>query len=64
MQLSQLRISEKQIEEWTDNPVTTALKILVEQRIKAIDNTPVSDALFRGNPQTTQENLLVYSQIA
>jgi hypothetical protein len=51
-------ISKKQRTEWTENPVTLALKALCEEEFKAIRNAPISDNLVRGEPELTQENLI------
>ncbi len=51
-------ISKDQITDWTENPVTLALKELCEVEFKKIQNAPLSEALIRGQPQITQENLV------
>ena len=53
-----MKVSDKQIVEWRENPVTLALKELCESKQKEIENEPISDVLVFGNPQLTQENLI------
>ncbi|KKM79282.1 hypothetical protein LCGC14_1351430 [marine sediment metagenome] len=51
-----MKVSEKQRQEWTENPVTLALKELCEK--ERDDRPSLNDLLVFGNPQLTQENLL------
>ena len=52
------RISQNQIKEWVDNPVTQALYWLCEREINNVRDIKVANCLFRGDPQKTQENLV------
>ena len=53
-----MKVSEQQRQEWTENPVTIALKELYAKELENIDSGPDSDCLIRGEPQLTQENLI------
>ena len=53
-----MKVSDKQIAEWTENPVTIALKEIYVKELEDIDKGPDSDCLIRGEPQLTQENLI------
>ena len=53
-----MKVSDKQIAEWQENPVTLALKEQCREKLKEIDSEPISDALVFGSPQTTQERLI------
>ncbi len=53
-----MKVSEQQRQEWTENPVTLALKGLCEIEFKSIVMARPSDNLIRGEPQLTQENLI------
>lgn len=52
------KVSKEQIQEWAENPVTEELFHLVEEELKAIEETPITTCLFPGEPQRTQENLV------
>ena len=52
------RVSPKQIEEWTENPVTIALLDKVSGELQNIMNTPAGECLVRGTPDQTHENLV------
>ena len=52
------QITSKQIQEWTESPVTEYLATLVNQELESIQDTPVTDALFYGEPVKTHENLV------
>ena len=51
-------IDRQQIEDWQENPVTEALRDLVNGEFKEIQEATVTSCLFRGDPQKTQENLI------
>ena len=53
-----MRISEKQKEEWTENPVTLELLKLVKQELQEIILTPTKDCIFYGDPFKTHENIV------
>jgi len=53
-----LRISEEQVKEWTQNPVTIALKDLCNQEIDRIATTPPSIMMVEGEPMKTHENIV------
>ena len=46
-----------EIEEWTENPVTEALKGLLETHLQDLEQTPAEDFYHPGEPQKTQEIL-------
>ncbi len=52
------RVSQKQILEWTENPVTLALLDKVSGELQNIMNTPAGECLVRGTPDQTHENLV------
>ena len=52
------RVTKQQIDEWTENPVTVALKELYRKDLTKILESPDTDCLIRGNPQASQENLI------
>ena len=52
------RISQDQLTEWVDNPVTVALWWLYERELNDTRSITEIDCLFRGNPQKTQERLI------
>ena len=58
MDRSKLQVSEKQVLEWTENPVTIALAELCKAELSRIEETPTIDCLVDGDPQRTQENLI------
>jgi hypothetical protein len=58
MDRSKLQISEKQVLEWTENPVTIALAELCKAELSLIDQTPRTDCLVYGDPQKSHENLI------
>lgn len=49
------RVSPKQVEEWTENPVTLALLGEVIGTLESSIKTPVADVLFFGDPHKTHE---------
>lgn len=53
-----MKISDKQREEWAENPVTLELLRLVKNELKQIVLTPTQDCLFYGDPYKTHENLV------
>ncbi len=53
-----MKVSEQQRQEWTENPVTLALKELYELEYWRTINAPVTECFIRGDPQLTQENLV------
>ena len=53
-----MRISQKQILEWSENPVTIRLKEEAEKEITEIQQMPITDCLYLSEPQKTQENLI------
>jgi len=52
------RVSQEQIQDWTENPVTEALAALLVEELESIQNTPIVDTLFYGEPIKTHENLV------
>lgn len=48
----------KQIEEWTENPVTLYLLDLVKKEVDKIQDTPMGDCLVKGDPFRSHENLV------
>ena len=46
-----------EVEEWTENPVTEALKSLLETHLKELEQTPRDEFYFPFEPQKTQEVL-------
>ena len=52
------RVSPAQVTEWTENPVTLALKGLVSAELRRIMDTPVGDCLVHGEPNQSHENLV------
>ena len=52
------RVSKQQIKEWTDNPVTIALKWLCMRELNNTRSVTAGDCLLRGDPQKTQEQLI------
>lgn len=52
------QISSKQIQDWSENPVTIEILALCEQELAEIQETTVTQCIFRGEPQKTQENLV------
>jgi len=52
------QISNQQIRDWTENPVTEELLKLVEGEFESINDTNETECLVRGDPQKTQENLV------
>jgi len=51
-------MNKEQVTEWTENPVTIALKSLAEKELDQIRNASLSNNLVRGEPQKSQENLV------
>jgi len=52
------RVSPKQVTEWTENPVTIALKDKVAIELQRIMDTPAGECLVHGRPNQTHENLV------
>jgi hypothetical protein len=52
------RVSNKQIQEWTENPVTLALKDALQLGLDDIAGSSPTNCLVRGEPELTQENLI------
>jgi hypothetical protein len=52
-----LQITEEQLSEWTENPVTIALGTLAKAERDRIKDTPIQDCLVHGEPNKTQDNL-------
>jgi len=52
------KVSKKQREEWTENPVTIRLRDLVNKEVKEIIETPAGACLRYGDPHATHENLI------
>ena len=55
------RVSRQQIKEWTDNPVTIALKWLCMRELNNTRSVTAADCLKWGDPQKTQEQLIEQS---
>jgi len=53
-----MKVSKEKISEWKENPVTLALKALVEDELAESKELSPSDCITRGDPQKTQENLV------
>ncbi len=58
MNRSKLQVSEAQVLEWTENPVTIALAELCKNELELTEQTPINDNLVYGDPQKTHENLI------
>jgi hypothetical protein len=56
--MDKLRVSPKQVEEWTENPVTLKLLELVNTELIEIVSTPSADCLHYGDPNKTHESLI------
>jgi hypothetical protein len=54
-----LRVSPNQINEWTENPVTLKLLELVNEELTEIVSTPPAQCLHYGDPNKTQESLIM-----
>ena len=52
------QITPKQIEDWSESPVTEALLEKCKEELEDIRTTTVTDCLLRGEPQKTQENII------
>jgi len=52
-------INSEQIKEWVDNPVTEALYWLCSRELSNVREVKAADCLYPGEPQKTQENLLI-----
>ena len=50
--------SREQIVEWTENPVTIALKEQAALELEEIQKTSPTDCLFPGKPHKSHENLV------
>jgi hypothetical protein len=55
-----MKVSDKQRKDWTENPVTIALRNLCKIEFNGIVMARPSDNLIRGEPQLTQENLIEF----
>ncbi len=53
-----MKVSEQQRQEWTENPVTIALRDLYYQELENVRLCSVTDCIVRGNPELTQEHLV------
>ena len=53
-----MRINQKQISEWSENPVTLELLKLVNEEIDNVVLTPSASCLHYGEPFKTQDNLV------
>ncbi len=53
-----MKVSEQQRTEWTENPVTIALRELYWIELESVRACSVTDCMVRGNPELTQENLI------
>jgi hypothetical protein len=51
-------LKKEQVDEWLENPVTLFLLEEVKKELKLIRETPVSNCLFPGDPNKSQENLV------
>lgn len=51
-------LEKNQIEEWAENPVTIELCKLAKEEFEKIQNKPVTDCLFVGEPVKTHENIV------
>ena len=52
------RVNRQQISEWVDHPVTLVVRKLSKRECENTKWMPISDVLYRGNPQKTQEQLI------
>ena len=59
-----MKITDQQIADWAENPVTLELLDLIDEEIKEILLTPAASCLALGNPQKTQENLIKLDVLA
>ena len=53
-----MKIKQKQINEWVENPVTLELLSLVKNELIQIVSTPTPDCLVFGDPFKTHENIV------
>ncbi len=53
-----MKITEQQLREWLESPVTLALQKRCKTVLEMIVGIPGEDFLNRGNPQLTQENII------
>jgi len=51
-------ISKDQITEWTENPVTIRLREEAEKELDTLEQTPITECLFPGEPQRSHESLV------
>ena len=51
-------INETLIQDWTENPVTIALKELIDSELEAIKDTAITNCLVVGSPIKSHENLI------
>jgi len=58
MDRSKLRISEEQVLEWTENPVTVALTELCRHELHLTEATPTNECIVYGEPHKSHENLI------
>lgn len=58
MQTRKLLVSDQQVAEWIDHPVTEYARYLVSEELRRIEETEVADCYCPGNPQLTHENIL------
>ena len=52
-----MKVSQSQIQDWTENPVTLELFARVSQELEDINKTPIVECYYPGKPSKTQENL-------
>ncbi len=52
------RVNPKQVTEWTENPITIALRERVSGELRNINDTPAGEMLVHGSPDQTHENLV------
>jgi len=57
-------ISDKQREEWTENPVTIELLKLINVQLIDLVSTPTANCLVYGDPNKSHENLVQQDMIA
>ena len=58
MDKSKLQVSEAQVLEWTENPVTIALAELSKEELKLVRETPTTHCISYGKPTESHENLI------
>lgn len=58
------KVTEKQIQEWTENPTTIELLKLINAQLIDLVSTPTADCLVYGDPNKSHENLVQQDMIA